>query len=613
VIAEIRERTDMVELVGGYLNLKRAGRNFVGLCPFHQEKTPSFNVSPDRQIYHCFGCGVTGDAFRFLMEHDHLSFPEAIRTLAERAGVDLKPFETGRTDAASEFDLLYKAHAIAVRLYRETLGAKEGEAAREEIARRSLSRETIEKYRVGAAPGASDTLVAAARREGIRPDVLMRAGLALERNSGEGFYDRFRARLMFPIEAVGGKVIGFGGRVLGEGEPKYLNSPESALFRKRKTLYGFPQAQAAVRERREAILVEGYTDVLSLASAGLEGVVASLGTAFTVEHAQFLARSCDKVTVLFDGDEAGRRATHASCAPLLGAGLLVKIVTLPEGSDPDSFVRERGVDALRELIRNAKGVIETILSSEPYYEGGAPQERAIRRVLQVLAPIRDPVRRKVYLEELSVTAGVRSSLPEEMLAAELAELHKKEAAVEARAAARGEAAAARGEAAEESGSPHQRPSPAAIVVSERLPAVERTFVAILTHESGLASTLLQRFGPEAFEHELVRRIVAKASEIHASEGSISAARLLGALEDEPSCVALLGRLAVSEQYTVELERQAEDCLARMERRQLEREMKEITVEMRKAKARGDEEQVQDCARKKNELARELAMLGTPRS
>jgi hypothetical protein len=226
-------------------------------------------------------------------------------------------------------------------------------------------------------------------------------------------------------------------------------------------------------------------------------------------------------------------------------------------------------------------------------------------VLQVLAPIKDPVRRKVYLEELSVAVGVRASFSEEMLATELAELHKKEAALEERGSARERAV-------EERALPRERSS-APPVVSERLSAVERTFVAILTHDTVLAATLLQRFGPDAFEHELVRRIVAKASEIHASEGSISAARLLGALEGDPGSVTLVGQLAVSEQYAVGLERQAEDCLARMERRQLEREMKEITVEMRRAKARGDEEQVRDCAKKKNELAREIATLSTPRS
>jgi DNA primase len=374
VIAEVRDGVDLFELIGAYVNLKRSGRNFLGLCPFHQEKTPSFNVSPDRGIYHCFGCGVTGDAYRFLMEHDHLSFPEALRDLAGRAGIDLAPYERrgGDPGAADDFDLLYRAHAIAVRLYRDLLRGKEGEAARREIERRGLSREVVAEYRLGASADAWDRLLKVAGQEGIRPSVLERAGLAARRDTGPGHYDRFRKRLMFPIETLGSKVVGFGGRVLGEGEPKYLNSPESPLFRKRKVLYGFPQAQAEIRANRRAILVEGYTDVLALANVGIRGAIASLGTAFTSKHAAFLARSCDQVTVVFDGDEAGQKAVVASCGPLLGAGLETRLAKMPPGEDPDSLVRREGADAFRERLADASGVLGTLLGDEGYARKRGP-------------------------------------------------------------------------------------------------------------------------------------------------------------------------------------------------------------------------------------------------
>jgi len=220
VIAEVRDRVDLVELIGGYVNLKRSGRNFLGLCPFHQEKTPSFNVSPDRAIYHCFGCGVTGDGIRFLMEHDHLSFPEALRQLALRAGVDLKAYE-GRGDERSreEYDLLYHAHTLATRLYREILRSPAGEPARAEIRRRGLSAEVVDEYRLGASADAWDRLLQVARQDGIRSEVLEKAGLAIRREGGSGHYDRFRGRLMFPIEVAGPKVVAFGGRVLDGKEP----------------------------------------------------------------------------------------------------------------------------------------------------------------------------------------------------------------------------------------------------------------------------------------------------------------------------------------------------------------------------------------------------------
>jgi DNA primase len=361
VIREIRDRTDLVGLIGGYLQLKRSGRNFLGLCPFHQEKTPSFNVNPERGIYHCFGCGVTGDAISFLMEHDHLSFPEALRQLAVGAGIDLSPYEGRGGGASEEFDLLYKAHALAARLYLETLRGREGAAARKAIAERGLTKEVVEAYHVGAAPNAWDRLLGAARRQGISPAILEKGGLAIRREKGSGHYDRFRSRLMFPIETARTKVIGFGGRVLDDSEPKYLNSPESPLFRKRKTLYGLPQAARGIRENREAILVEGYMDVLALASAGIGNAVASLGTAFTEEHARLLARSVDRVFVVFDGDSAGRKAAHQSAGPLLASGLEVRMVLLPEGEDPDSYVRRHGPEDFLGVLERGRGVMDTLL------------------------------------------------------------------------------------------------------------------------------------------------------------------------------------------------------------------------------------------------------------
>jgi DNA primase len=607
VIAEIRDRTDLVELIGGYVTLKRSGRNFLGLCPFHREKTPSFNVSPERGIYHCFGCGVTGDAFKFLQEHDHVSFPEALRTLAARAGVELSRFEDDGS-TREEHDLLYQAHAIAARLYRKLLREPEGRAAREEIARRGLSAAIVDEYRLGASADAWDRLIQEARREGIRPELVERAGLAIRRESGTGWYDRFRGRLMFPIEAAGGKTVGFGGRVLGEGEPKYLNSPETPLFRKRKTLYGVPQAMDAFRERREAILVEGYTDVLALANAGVRGAVAALGTAFTPEHAAWLARSCDKVTVLFDGDEAGRRATVASAGPLLGSGLAVRIARLPEGEDPDSFVRNQGIAALHKALESATGVVEALLGEEAY-SGPEGLERSVTRVLEAIAPIEDPLRREVYLEELKTATGLETPLLRRRLAALQQDLEKMRDRVASReqATSRPSAAAKVAPAPDRAHEPLDRPAPSTP------PVVEVTFLAIVLHDGAIGADLLARHGPEAFEHPLTRRIAERASAIVASGRPLEAGALLDASADDEPARKLLGELAVSNQYTVEIARQAEDCEIRLERRGLEREMERITTEMRKAKARGDGESVRECQRRQHDVARGLAKLAAPRA
>lgn len=585
VIAEIRDRVDLVELIGSYLNLKRSGRNHQGLCPFHQEKTPSFNVSPDRQIYHCFGCGVTGDAFRFLMEHDHLSFPEAVRTLAARVGVDLSKYETGPGRSPDELDELYRALGVAVRLYRQTLDSDEGRLARAELERRRLSGEIVREYRLGAAPEAWDRLLGAARREGIRPQALERAGLAVARESGTGWYDRFRGRLMFPIETIGSKVIGFGGRILGEGEPKYLNTPETALFRKRQTLYGFPQARDALREERAALLVEGYTDVLALAQAGFRNVLAALGTAFTEDHARSLARSVERVTVVFDGDEAGLKAARASAGPLLGAGLDVKMVLLPAGQDPDSLLRGEGAEAFARRLERALPALDVVLGEE-VYEGGAPRERAVRRALEALAHVTDPLRRRVHVEELSARTG----LPGDVLEEQLRSPRSREVARVP---------------------PGRRASAAVPEETKRLPPLERVFVAVLLREPDVGETLLERFAADEFDHPVAARIVAKAAELTAA-GRLGAEELLSAFADDVNAYRLLGELSVSDEFAVELTRQAEDCRMAMERRAMEREMEYVMQEMRKAKARGDAAGVREFVRRRGELARGLAALKAPK-
>ena len=606
VIAEVRDRTDLVELIGGYVTLKRAGRNFVGLCPFHREKTPSFNVSPERGIYHCFGCGVTGDAIRFLMEHDHLCFPEALRTLARRAGIELARFEEDGAPR-EEHDLLYRAHAVAAALYRKILREPEGRAAREEIARRGLSAAVVDEYRLGASADAWDRLLTEARKEGLRPELLERAGLAIRRESGSGWYDRFRGRLMFPIEAVGAKTVGFGGRVLGEGEPKYLNSPETALFRKRKTLYGVPQALDALRETREATLVEGYTDVLALANVGVRGAIAALGTAFTAEHAAWLARNCSKVIALFDGDEAGSRATVASCGPLLGAGLSVRVARLPPGEDPDSFVRNRGAAALREVLDKAPAVVEALLGEEAY-TGPEGLERATSRVLEALAPIEDPLRREVYMEDLASRTG----LPRTPLDRRLAALQQELARIRERVAARETAA---GRESVERAAPVTAPRPVAPSPADAKGApadVETRFLGIALHDAAIGAQLLEHSDESLFEHPLTRRIVARAREMVGGGASLGAGMLLDAFADDEPARKLLGELAVSDQYGVGIARQAEDCVLQLTLRGLKRENEGINLEMRKAKARGDDAVMADLGRRKNEIKQEMARVAAPR-
>ena len=585
VIQEIRDRSDIVEIVGGYVALKKSGRGFVGLCPFHQEKTPSFHVNPDRAIYHCFGCGTTGDAFRFLMEHDHLSFPQALEQLAQRAGIPLT-FTEKEKSAAADHDRLYRAHQIAATLYCKTLESNEGARAREEIARRRFAPEIVDEYRLGAAPESWDRLVAAARREGIDGESLVQAGLAVRRESGSGHYDRFRGRLMFPIETMGPRVIAFGGRVLGEGEPKYLNSSETQLFRKRKTLYGLPQASAALREAKEAILVEGYMDVIALASAGFRNALGALGTAFTPEHAQALARIVPKVIVVFDADEAGDKAMLASAGPLLAAGLEVRVITLPRGEDPDSFVRNAGAEAFHALVQKSRSVMDALLGEEAY-ESAAGRDRAVRRALTALAELRDPLRQQVYLQEIQEKIGVSK----DVLASRL-EQNRREVRPEREP-----------HPATTADAPARRPKP-----TRKIDAHDQTFLALVLHDEHLQENLLEQFGPEEFDDPVVHRIVSMMVELRTAGTPFSVGSMLDALAEDEEARSLVGMVAVSETVGLKSEQQAFDCARRLEIRTLRSRSDELLKNIRKANAAGDEPRKKEAEAQYFELRQRLETL-----
>ena len=355
-IDEVRSRTDIVELVGEYVRLKRQGSNFSGLCPFHDEKTPSFNVNPGMGIFKCFGCGVGGDAFKFVMQIENLTFPEAIRLLAERAGVVLPETEQD-TAKFSEIESIYHALRFAGRyFYSQLTASDEGKEGLAYLLNRGFTEATIKKYGLGYASPAWDGLLSAATREHITPSVLEKAGLIIPRREKEGHYDRYRDRVMFPIFSHIGKVIGFGGRILNsaDNQPKYINSPETQVYHKSSVLYGLYHGKNTIRKKEEVILVEGYTDVLALHQAGLEHAVATSGTALTGDQIKLIKRYAQRVLVLYDADSAGAKAALRGIELLLKQGITVYGLELPQGEDPDSYVRNNGAKAFEEYIQTKK-------------------------------------------------------------------------------------------------------------------------------------------------------------------------------------------------------------------------------------------------------------------
>jgi DNA primase len=400
----VRDRVDLVDLVGRYVALKKAGRSYKGLCPFHHEKTPSFVVTPERGTWHCFGCGEGGNAFAFLMRHENLTFPEAVRTLAAELGIEIPETDSGERGV---FESVLRANALAHEHYRRALDGEAGRAARDYLAGRGLDAEACARFGLGFAPDRWEGVVEALRRARIPGEVAERAGLARARPSG-GHYDLLRGRVVFPIQDARGRVIAFGGRALGaDQEPKYLNSPESPVFRKREAFYGLPGALEPIRSSGRAIVVEGYFDQIALARAGLGEALATCGTALSEEHARALARRTRNAVLLFDGDEAGQRAMLRALEVMLPAGLRVRAAALPGGLDPDDFVRSEGAEALRALVDAAPPALEIAIARAAAAGCRTPWERAdaVAVVTPLLALVPDPVERGEFARRLALAVG----------------------------------------------------------------------------------------------------------------------------------------------------------------------------------------------------------------
>jgi DNA primase len=408
-IEEVRNRADIVEVVGAQVRLKRAGRNFVGLCPFHNEKTPSFSVNAERGFFHCFGCGAGGTVFNFVMRTEGLSFPEAVESLARRYGVTLPASGGEAGPGKREREAALHANQVAAEFFAHVLwNTPEGAAARDYLARRGVAAETERTFMLGYAPDRQANLAGALDRRGLLKAAV---GLGLVRQDNGGARDMFRGRLMFPIRDTQGRVIAFGGRVLDQRLPKYINSPESSLYSKRRNLYGLWEARTAITEGHRAIVVEGYLDAISVWQAGFKETVASLGTELTVEQLRLLGRYTDKVLACFDGDEAGRKASLRALERFLAAGMLGRGVYIPAGFDPDTFVKERGSAAFGELIDSAELLVNLFFRdiSKDVPGPGAPIDARIdgaRRLTDLLRLIPDQLQANALMTKASGFFGV---------------------------------------------------------------------------------------------------------------------------------------------------------------------------------------------------------------
>lgn len=408
VIEKIRLENDIVEIVSEYVQLKKQGRNYFGLCPFHGENTPSFSVAPDKQIYHCFGCGAGGNVISFIMNIEGQEFPEALRMLAERANIALPQLEQQDkyVELSANTSDSRKAHELLKKFYHHLLvNTKEGRNGLEYLQARGFTNEAIQTFELGYAPDAWEATAVFLEKRGFKLEKMAETGILSKRQQGEGYYDRFRQRVMFPIWSHRGEVIAFGGRALGEGNPKYLNSPETDIFKKGQTLYGFHLARKTMRKESTAVLFEGYADVISAWSAGIRNGIATLGTSLTEEQAQILHRVVDTVVICYDSDDAGMEAADRAATILQRIGCQVKVAVMPDGMDPDDYIRKHGSESFRKSVIGASLTYMSykmrLLRKGKNLQEAGDRIQYIEETLQEITNLSKAVEREHYLKQLA--------------------------------------------------------------------------------------------------------------------------------------------------------------------------------------------------------------------
>ncbi len=414
IIEQVRVSSDIVDVVGEAVRLKKAGRNYLGLCPFHGEKTPSFNVQQERGIYKCFGCGKGGNVFTFMMEYYSLSFVEAVRTLAQKAGIAIAEDTETDDGKSSQYDAAYNALLTAARFYYSKLQKPEGKIGVDYFKKRGFDPELVKEFALGFAPDAWEETSNELKKQGFSTQAMEDAGLIIKRDDGSG-YDRFRGRVMFPIHDQIGRIVGFGARRMNEDpkQPKYINSPQSLVYDKSRVLYGLFQGKQELRAQNSAILVEGYADVLTLHQAGFKNAVASSGTALTKEQLQLLHRYAKNLYIVYDADAAGISAAFRGLEIALEEGFEIKIVQLPKGDDPDSFVKNHGADVFKIYLRDAVSFLDfqaDTFKNRGELETPAGMAESVRSLVRTISKVQDPLQRDFMIRSLAGKFGLNESL-----------------------------------------------------------------------------------------------------------------------------------------------------------------------------------------------------------
>ena len=579
VVEVVRASADLREIVSEYIPLKKSGAKYRALCPFHTEKTPSFYVDADKQLWYCFGCGTGGDVFKFLMLYEKQEFPEVLRSLAARYGIQI-PDRGARPGEISERQKVLAVNRHAMAFFREQLQRPAGDKARKYLSGRGVRKETVERFNLGYAPDGWDGLKQHLAGKGPEEQGVQ-AGLLGKKDDTGRTYDRFRDRVIFPILTAADEVVGFGGRVIGDGDPKYLNSPETAAFSKGDHLYGLALAREAIRKEGHAILVEGYMDVIALHQAGVTQAVATLGTGFTTGHVRLLKRYTDRVAVNFDPDAAGRAATRRSLEVLLESGFEVQVVALPAGEDPDLYVREHGADGYRARLAGSLPYIE-YLTREVAGRVDLGQSKgkveALNAVLPFLARIDNPVRRAGHVEMLATVFGIEDRLV----------LQELKEAVRERRRELGPAGAA------------------AAAGTHLVSGAESRLVRALMDDPDVRRTVLAEIEDEDLERSRITELVKAIRRLAEGGGDVTYPRVGAEVSD--AARDTLTRIAALPHPPATLE-EGRACLLALRAARLQRQMGEIQKRLETA---GNAAEVDDLLRRKVTLKRRIeALRGAP--
>lgn len=591
---EIRSRNRLEDVVGTYVTLKRSGKSLTGLCPFHNERTPSFSVSPDKQLYYCFGCGASGDVFDFVMEYERLDFMEAAKRLAERAGIVLDTGDESSSERKrrQERETLYEVNGIAAKYFRyRLLKSRLAAAARNYLSSRGVSSESSERFLLGYAMDSWDDLYRVLQKRGISEDGMVLSGLV--KKGKKSAYDVFRDRIMFPIRDASGRVLGFGGRALpgkGDDQPKYLNSQETPVFSKRRILYGIDVARDSIRRLERAVVVEGYMDVVTCHQYGFTNVVASLGTALTRDQAQLLARYAPEVVILYDADAAGQDATLRGLELLRSEGLRVKVVTLEEGEDPDSFLRANGASKLKALLESAKNLteyrIDSVVKNTDLRDASLKAE-ASRQCIAILVEVSDPIERLEY----SKYAAYQLMVDEDVFlrqvdAVSQSDRHAWDTLPKTRYTKQVKSAGQAGPGIDRRTEP-QAPG-AEQPLAEKLTKAELLLLSMVLDDPDLTALVDDRLCEESFSHESAYRIYQLVRECAGqARGEQLHSRLLARVDDE-AMKQLIHRLSVDAGgVAADPKRTVVDCALHMEHARLGRKIADLESQLRESEREGD--------------------------